>query len=315
MENIIHYIETLILDRVARMAKEFSPGKLRKAGKLLAVLAHDLMKIRRDHVIESLTARLEISPETARSLSRKVYTSFFENSLEMASIAYLSGEEIVNRLTAKGMENLREALRGGKGTIIVSGHYGLWEMIPPWLCRNGFQMTVVVRRQSNRNVDQWMESMRHAHGVKTTDSGYSLREILRTLRQGQLLGLMSDQDAGDRGIFVPFFGKPASTVVGPAQISMKTGAPIVVVCAHKRNPPPHLFEICPPIYPKNFPGGEEGAMKITQAYTAILERWIRMNPEQWFWLHRRWKTRPKTELSRQNSENKISGDSSMEVLA
>jgi len=289
---MIRYLEGRLIDFFARKSAVMSWEKRRKIAKLLTVAAYDFLGIRRKHVVESLIERLHISPENAKKLAPRVYSAFFENALEMASLPFLGKAELLSRLEVRGFENLKTAHRKGKGVIIVSGHFGLWELIPPWLVYNGFPMTVVVRRQSNPHVDRWMEFMRRFHGVQTTDSGFGLRESLRTLRKGELLGLMSDQDAGEKGIFVPFFGKLASTVVGPAQISRKLGSPIVVVAAHRRNPPPHVIEIAAPIFPEDYPSGETGVKEITTEFSRILENWVREKPEQWFWLHRRWKTRP-----------------------
>jgi KDO2-lipid IV(A) lauroyltransferase len=289
----LHQVEVAWLDRLARAAAAWDAGRRRRVGRLVAWLARDVLRVRWRHTVEALQRHLGLDAAAAMALGRRVYDTFFENAVEQASLAYLTGEELDARIRPTGLEHLQRAHARGRGVIIVSGHYGLWELVPPWLCRHGFRMTVVVRRQNNRAVDAWMEKMRRRDGVETTDSGYSLREILRALRQGHLLGLMSDQDAGTRGIFVRFFGEEASTVVGPATIALKTGAPVVCLVLHPGRPhPPHHLEIAPPIFPEEFPDTDAGRQALTQVFTNRLEAWIRARPEQWFWLHRRWKTRP-----------------------
>jgi len=296
--NLFHQFERFLLNSLARSAAGWGPLRRRKVACFVSGFARDLLKIRWTHVVESMKLRLDLPHDRAVMLGRRFYDAFFENALEMASIPYLSGGELCSRVVVDGMEHLRKAHARGKGVVIVTGHYGLWEMLPPWLVHNGFRITIVVRRQKNIEVDDWFEFMRQSHGVETSDSGFSLREILRTLRKGHLLGLMSDQDAGDKGIFVKFFGEDASTVVGPAAIAQKTGAPIVTLAVHPGRPnPPHRIEICPAIFPEDFPGDEIGRKAMTQIYTSILENWIRKHPEHWFWLHRRWKTRPPSALT------------------
>ena len=283
------------LDHFARWSSVSDPVHREKFAEILTILAWDLWHVRRHHVEFSLQERLSLNTEQARRVGRNVYKRFFANSLEMASLPFLTRDRLLQRIEAHGTEHFTEALARGRGCIVVSAHYGLWELVPSWMFHNGWPMTIVVRRQSNPEADAWMEFMRQTHGPKTTDSGYGLREILRTLKKGEFLGLMSDQDAGDKGLFVDFLGKKASTVVGPAQIAQKTGAPIVTLVLHPQRHRPHQLEIRPPIFPDRFPRGEAGMMAITCAYADILAEWVRARPEQWFWLHRRWKTRPSEE--------------------
>ncbi|HOY65672.1 MAG TPA: lysophospholipid acyltransferase family protein [Candidatus Ozemobacteraceae bacterium] len=281
-----------LLNLTATAAARMTTAGRRRAGMLLAGVVFDVLRIRRTFVTDSLRRHLGLDDTSSVETARHVYRSFFTNAVEMATLPFLSEEEVRNTFEAVGLDHLRTARDRGHGVIIISSHYGPWEFIPPWLCLNGFRMTTVVRRQRNPAVDAWFERMRHRFGAQTTDSGFGLREILRTLRRGDLLGLMSDQNAGDRGYFVDFLGEPASTVVGPAQIALKSRAPLVLVAAHPRRQPPHLLEILPPIDPDAYTDDEAGRIELTQAFTHVLEEWIRKRPDQWFWLHRRWKSRP-----------------------
>ncbi|HNV68533.1 MAG TPA: lysophospholipid acyltransferase family protein [Candidatus Ozemobacteraceae bacterium] len=292
LRDLMQHAQGRLIDRLARWSAHSAYRQRWRAAQLLTGISFDLLRLRRGHVETALRERLGISASAAVQQARDVYQHFFLNALEMASIPYLQREELLARIEARGLDHLRAALDRGRGCIILSGHYGLWEMVPPWMSYHGFPMTVVVRRQNNPHVDEWMEFMRQAHGPKTTDSGFTLRQILRALKNGESLGLMSDQDAGTKGLFVNFLGKEASTVVGPAQIALKTGSPIVPLCLHPQHPHPHQLEICAPIFPDRYADDLEGQIRITQAYTDILAEWVRRRPEQWFWLHRRWKTRP-----------------------
>lgn len=292
MSGWIQKLECALLDRIASAAAGAPYGTRRRAASLLAAATYGLLRIRREYVQTAVKSHLSLDDSAAETLARHIYRSFFENALEMASLPFLTAGELQGKFVAKGMEHLREAHALGRGVIIVSGHYGLWEFVPPWLCLNGFKVTTVVRRQNNPEVDAWFERMRRRFGALTTDSGFGLRDILRTLRSGDILALMSDQNAGDRGYFVDFLGESASTVTGPAQIALKSGAPIVALAAHRRGAGPHLIEILPPIRPEEFPDTEAGRLHLTQRLTGIIETWVRQRPDQWFWLHRRWKSRP-----------------------
>lgn len=289
----MHKLQCYMLDLLARSACVISVAKKKRLAELLTFLAFDIIKIRRKYVIATLINQLEISEKQAVKLAKNIYRNFLLNSIEMSGLKYITEEQLVNKIDIEGLENLQEALGRNCGVIIVSGHFGLWEFVPSWLALNGFPTTIVVRRQNNIEVDKWMEEMREAHGPKTTDSGYGLRGILRALRKGHILALMVDQDNGKQGIFVRFINKWASAPVGPAQIALRTKSPIVPLAMLPNYDGKHLIKVFKPIYPEDYKNDFEGQSLMSQEYTKIIEELVRRYPEQWFWLHRRWKTSPK----------------------
>lgn len=289
----IQKFQRFLLEMLARSSCVMSVVKKRRLAELLTFLAFDILKIRRNYVINTLQEYFNISDKQAHKLATKVFRNFLLNSIEMSGLKYITAESLINKVDIDGLANLQEALGHKKGVIIVSGHFGLWELVPPWLALNDFPVTIVVRRQNNIEVDKWMEEMRHTHGPKTTDSGYGLRGILRALRQGHILALMVDQDNGKQGIFVKYLDKWASAPVGPAQISLRTGSPIVPLAMLPNYNGKHLIKIFKPIYPDRYSNDHEGQQLMSQEYTNTLEELVNKYPEQWFWLHRRWKTNPK----------------------
>lgn len=294
LEDFSCKVQVTLLDQLAQRAYNMKHHNRMLLATALSWLAFDLIGIRRHEVISSLSKRLDMNESAARTLGRKVYKHFVLNAVEMAGLRFFSDEQLLERIKAEGLEHLDEALKRKHGAIIVSGHFGLWELVPPWLALQGYKPNVVVRRQNNPYVDEWMEEMRQMHGAETTDSGYGLRKILRSIKKGHILALMVDQDNGKQGIFVHFFNQPASAPTGPAQLSLKTGAPIVPLFLFPDYSVKHRLLVLPPIYPENFSNDVQGQLKITQQYTAALEQQIRAHPEQWFWLHRRWKTLPES---------------------
>ena len=281
-----------LLDVFARKSISLKLSQKRKFARLLTNLIMPFKFSRKDYVKNIMMDTLGISETDAEKLRRSCYENFVLNSMEMAKLKYISDEDVLNMLDVEGYEHLEEAYRKGKGVIIMSGHFGLWEYIPQWAAIKGYNVTTVVRRQNNKYADQWFEGMRRAHGGKTTDSGMGLREILRALKEGYLLGLMMDQDNGKKGIFVKFMNKWCSAPVGPAMISLKLKSPIVPLFIFPNYEGKHLFKLYPPIYPENYENTVEGQQKLTQDYNDLYEKIVRKNPEQWFWLHRRWKTQP-----------------------
>ncbi len=292
LTDLNHRIQAYILEKLAGWCSHKSFFARLKLARLLAFLAFRVFRLRRKLVTESLQEHLNLALPEAEKLAEKTYCHFLLNAFEMAGLKYLSKDQLQNKVRVEGIEHLNTGLAKKKGVIIVSGHFGLWELVPSWLTMNGYNMTVVVRRQSNPYVDKWFENMRQQHGAQTTDSGFGIREILKALRRGHLLGLMADQDNGKQGIFVPFFNSWASAPTGPAQISLKTGAPIVTLAMFPNFSGKHLIKIFPPLMPEDFADDVAGQQELTVRYTKTLETIIRSQPHNWFWLHRRWKTQP-----------------------
>ncbi len=292
IKNFGYKVQCMLLDLLAKITGSMKITQRRKLAALLTWLAFDILQLRRKYVISAISLHLELSPDEAVKMARQVYFNFLLNAFEMSGLKFMSNEDLNTRLYCADMAILKQALSRKKGAIIISGHFGLWELVPPWLSLNGLPVTVVVRRQNNPEVDRWMEEMRQKHGARTTDSGFGIREILKSLRKGHILALMVDQDNGKQGIFVPFFKAWASAPTGPAAISIKTGAPIVPLALFPDFNGRHRLKIWPAIFPENYSDDVEGHQKMTRDYTQIVEQMVRQQPKQWFWLHRRWKTRP-----------------------
>ncbi len=292
LKNLFHLFQAKLLDILATRCSKMTLPQKKKLAQLLTFFAWRVIGLRRRQVSESLQLHLDISADQAEKLGEKIYRHFLLNAIEMSSLAYISREDLIAGIRIEGREHLDNAMAKKHGVIIVSGHFGLWEMMPHWLAINNYPVCTVVRRQSNRHVDTWMENMRRRLGGKTTDSGFGIREILRSIRRGEILALMVDQDNGKQGIFVPFFKRYASAPTGPAQLALKTGAPIVPLFLFPNFAGQHIFKVYPPIFPEDFSNNVEGQLQITARYSNLLEELVRQHPHNWFWLHRRWKTQP-----------------------
>lgn len=309
LKNLFHRLQAWLLDLLAHSCNSMSLSRKKHLAGLLALLVYRIIGLRRRQVIDSLQLHLGMSHREAEQMGEKVFRHFLLNSFEMAALACISREDLLNKVEISGLEHLDNAMARKRGTIIVSGHFGLWEMMPHWLAIHGYPVCTVVRRQNNPHVDAWMENMRQRLGGKTTDSGFGIREILRSLRQGEILALMVDQDNGKQGIFVRFFKRWASAPTGPALLSLKTGAPIVPLFMFPNFAGKHLFKIYPAINPEEYTNDSEGQRQITARYTSLLEELVKEQPYNWFWLHRRWKTQPADAPANQWAQSAIKADS------
>ncbi len=131
------------------------------------------------------------------------------------------------RVSAEGEEQLESAYQAGRGVILMAGHFGNWELIPPWLSAHGYEMMTIAQRQSNRGGDRFFMQNRQNSGSSPVPPSPPPSKMIVALREGKILILASDQNAGKRGEFVHFFGRPASSPRGPSVFHKKTGAPVI----------------------------------------------------------------------------------------
>jgi KDO2-lipid IV(A) lauroyltransferase len=197
---------------------------------------------------------------------------------------------------APGAEaRLRGALAQGQGLVMVSGHIGHWELMGRRLVRGGVPSAWVARSGTSPLIHSLLAGFR-ASGqfeVLLRDAPGTARAILRTLREGKLLGLLIDQDTAVQGVAVPFFGRPAWTPRAAGDLALRFKAPVAVVWSRRRGPAPgdgHELSVELVPYDADAPDREAESVRITAACTALLEAAIRARPEEWVWMHERWKT-------------------------
>jgi KDO2-lipid IV(A) lauroyltransferase len=263
-------------------------------GAALGDAVWSIFRIRRSVVLDQLERALgDGFDEGARArIARESYRNFGRMTFEYARFPRLTPDAIERTVSLSGREHLDRALEAGGGAIIVSGHSGNWELFAT-LATMGYPITFLVGEQHNLLVDRLMNRLRVRFGGEVVPMTGSLKGIFRALRANRLVMMLSDQDAGKRGVFVDFLGRPASTPYGSGRLAAATGAPLlpgmVVRQAHGR----HEIAISPPVATPD-PGldTDERVRLLTQGYTSAFEQFIRRYPEQYFWMHKRWKTRP-----------------------
>lgn len=189
----------------------------------------------------------------------------------------------------RGMEYLEAGVRMGRGVVLMTGHFGNFELLGAWLGRT-FPVDFLVKPLSNPHVERWLAARRAKAGVGSLSTHGSLKRVYQSLRAGRCVAMLADQDARRAGVFVPFMGQPASTPAGPARLALATGAPIVMGFPVRQPDGRHILELEPPQLPG--PEGADAVERLTAWHTSRLEAWVRRFPHQWFWLHRRWKTAP-----------------------
>lgn len=250
--------------------------------------------IRRNVVDENLRlAYPEKNDSWIAGVTRAAYEHLGREAVAMMRLSKLDAPAVIERTVLVGWDQMEGALSEGRGLLLVTGHYGNWEIAAAAVAARGVPIAAIVRRQGNRLVDQRLHELRRSLGVETIYQSQAPSRVPRVLRANGVVGIVGDQDARRSGIFIPFFGRPASTHRGPALFALRLNAP-VFSCIARRLPGSKVrYEIAGERVDVTRTGDLEADVTTLTAELALrLERQIRPAPEQYFWFHKRWKTRP-----------------------
>ncbi len=254
--------------------------------------AFTLFRVRRAVSIENVRSALACDSGTARSIARRAYMNLGRSLVEFASIGKWTSQRIKNLVAIEGSEYFDEVLRSGRGAVLFTGHFGNWELLAARAAAIGHPFHVLVGQQSNRRVDEIINSLRRSQNVKIIYQQAGLRQVLRALESNEYVAILADQDARRSGIFVEFLGKPASTFREPARLAIRQGCPIICGFIVRKRGGRHVAKIQPPLWPNQELEDEAAIHDLTQRYTSMLESFVREYPDHYFWAHRRWKTKP-----------------------
>ena len=250
----------------------------------LAQLFYNHLVIRQKEARKNIAIAFPRYSEARRELILKnSYIFFIRNTMQFLS--FPKGFQNAH-ITVNGKEYLDKALTKKKGVILVTGHFGVWEIMLAWFGLNQYSMLVVGQKQKNSGADTFVNQLREDTGIKMIPRKSSLEFMYEALARNNILTLASDQDAKKRGIFVKFFSLPASTPKGAGRFHLEYGSPLIFVTCHLERPNNHVLDILPIPTDSN-----SNIASITQSFTLMLENIITAYPEQYFWFHRRWKTK------------------------
>lgn len=234
----------------------------------------------------------EKSPAELRAITKKVYISMVQTFSEILSLTKVSKEYVNKYVEVVNMERIENAGRSGRGTILLTAHFGDWELSSLVSAMKGFPITVLAREQKMKRLNELLNRLRESRGCKVVRKGMSTKNILRELYRKNMVGILSDQDAGKNGTFVDFFGRPTSAHIGPFEIARHSDSIILPNFIVRTNGPFHKLYLEEYIDTRD--AKTESELKDgLQKYMSLLESYVRKYPEQWLWLHKRWKSTPK----------------------
>jgi len=263
-------------------------------GALLGWKAYRVFRLRRgvalDNIERSLT--FESGGDSADTIACASYINLGRSMMEFASLDRLDSAGIRALVGLEGGEWLDQALAAGRGAVLVTGHFGNWELAAAAVSAYGYPVSAVVASQANPLVDREINGIREAHlrGVVRRESG--MRQVFRALDNNEFVAFVPDQDARHHGAFVDFLGRPASSHKGPAQIAVRRKAPVSAAYIHRVGGGRHVLAFSPLMRPDETLGEEEAVVDLMQRYTDSLAGAIRTHPTEYLWAHKRWKTPP-----------------------
>ncbi|HHL72044.1 MAG TPA: hypothetical protein ENJ29_06005 [Bacteroidetes bacterium] len=267
----------------------------RGLGRALGWLTFTAVRIRRDVTLENLRhAFPEKDEREIKAVALATYKQFGMMMVEYLRMPKIRPQDIFSLLHVADDSPLRQAHAAGKGAILLTAHFGNWEYLGIHVTASGYPTTYLFQEQSNPLVDALIRDYRVGIGMDVVPRGMAVRSTLRALQKGRFVAFVADQDAGRNGIFIDFLGRPASTPTGPARFAIKAGAP-VVFCLCYRDEGGDLHGYYETLYDPATAGAaspDETVRTILTLYNRTLEKWIRDYPDHWFWMHKRWKTRP-----------------------
>jgi KDO2-lipid IV(A) lauroyltransferase len=302
MRRLKHWLEYQGVLFLLFLAQTLPLSAVLALGRILGKFTFSVLRIRRRVALENLAQAFpEKSAVDLKRIARRSYENFGTMMLEYMRLPKLSENalrQLIAFRTAGEEEPLKQALAAGKGAICMTGHFGNWEYMGALFAALKYPMVYLYQEQNNPHVDALIHDIRTKMRMPSIPRGAALRGILKALREHKFVAILADQDAGSNGLFVDFLGRPASTGRGPAAFVLKTAAPIVFCVAIREPNGRHRIEaeLLAFDFSQNSPtiSEAEKLRLVTEAWTKVLEKYIRQYPEHWFWMHRRWKTRPVT---------------------
>lgn len=269
-----------------------------RTARVLARLWILIMPRHRDRAIQHLAASY------GQTLSADEITRLAVRSLEgvvMFAVEVMCLPRLITRstwsryVTAVNFQELLRLVIEGRGLIMVTGHFGSFELIGHVLACFKFPMAAVMRPLDNAYLNRFLVSTRKRNGLALFDKKGLMANAESFIENGGLLGFIGDQDAGRKGLFVEFFGRPASTYKSIGLLAMRLKRPIVVGYARRRgHRAQYEVGVQQIIRPEEWETKNDPLRWVTQEYTSAIEAMVRRNPEQYLWIHRRWKSRPKS---------------------
>lgn len=288
MKDLFEYIVFISFSYLFRV---IGLKNARRFATVLAFTFFYLIPIRKKTVFENLNIAFPDLPENEKNkIAYKSYLSFAVSIVEILYLPWMSDSEMKSAVKIENLDLITEKHKLGKGVILLSAHFGNWEYIAASASLQlNKKFYIIVKNQRNKFVNEWMNKMRTKWLNEVVTLGVSVRNIFTVLKNNGIAAMVADQRGPEEGLKLEFFGKKTSVYTGPAVLSLKSGAPIIFGIPVRQKDFTYkatLTELDQSNLPDDF---DEKVKLITERMIKYLEKIISEHPEQWLWMHRRWK--------------------------
>lgn len=291
-----HLLEYWVLLLASFTAKSLTESGAKRFSRIVAWLAYRALRYRRRVALRNLRDSFpDKSSEEIQSILRNSYINFGIVTVEFLRLGSKAGKKASSELIINGSEHLDRVLKNKSGSVLAAGHIGNWELLGSAMAQRWPPVKGIAVHMSNPYSDKFIEKLRFDGFEEVIYKSEPATSFLRSLKEGCNLGVISDQDAGKSGVFIDFLGRKASTPKGAAFFALKAKVPLFTVYSKRLDDGNYQAEIIPVELDYDGKITEEKIKTATQEIAYRLENFIRENPDQWLWFHKRWKTRPPDE--------------------
>ncbi|MBI2427264.1 MAG: lysophospholipid acyltransferase family protein [Ignavibacteriales bacterium] len=288
MKNFLEYALLLIL-RLFILALPFRGVQL--FGRAFGSFIFHVIPIRKELVLSNLRhAFPEKSEQEIRSTALKNFQNIFETFFETFWIQRMTEKHLRSIVRIPELKTIDEILKRGKGLVMLSGHISNWEMMALVVgLMSDHPLQIIVKKQHNPSVDRLMNRLRTKFNNTVVDMDHAPREILKRLREHGVIAMLADQSGPEEGLFIDYFGRPTSTHVGPAVFALRTQAPVLMTYGVRNTD--GTFDVSfEEVDTSDLTGTDDEKIRtITERHVNLLEKFVRRYPDQWLWMHKRWK--------------------------
>ncbi len=284
-------IEYIIFIAFSRLFNILGLKTSRKFSYLLAFIFFFVIPIRKQVTLGNLKLAFPEYPlKKIRKIAFESHRSFAITLIEILYIPNMTCDQVESLIICRNNDFIIEKYRENRGIILLSAHFGNWEAMAVSLSLQlKISFSTVIKAQRNMLVSDWLNKMRSKWGNKIVPLGISVREVYKALKDKNIVAMVADQRGPQDGIRVNFFGRKAAIYAGPAALALKTKSPLLFAVA-VRQPDYTYITSFEEVKMNNLPDDEEEKIvEISQRHTILLEQAIKRNPEQWLWMHKRWK--------------------------
>lgn len=282
VSKILFFVIGLIPRKISLAVADFLGNK-----------AFDLLREYRNITVSNLDEAFDGNYDKNLLVARNVFCNLAKGGVDWIKLM-AGGRKVALQLVneCEGIEYLDEVLEKGKGAVLLASHFGNWELLSAYLSTKGYRGAIIVRRLYFHKYDDFIVKLRKKFGVKVVYRDESPKKLLKVLKNGEMLGILADQDVDSaNGVFVNFFGKPAYTPTAPVKFAMASGVELVPAFMIRKSDDSYKLVVEKPITLSREGDKTKSIQKYTQLWTDILEKYVRQYPDQWVWIHRRWKTK------------------------